>query len=930
MEHNAATQGIETKILINLSNIDKNINDNDLVYIDNRSLKVVLPDKENIDQIQEPLRQQLQESLNNAGRKSLAERSVKQPITYKTFNFLISQINSPRTTRTLLDNINKQFSCSIEDLPEFVRQDMRNKRLIQLPKNIHILYCLASLFPAEKLPLTLIKHITTQCLEIDFDSPFDTLEEERLECILMLVNSCSNIEYLKITTNCIATLSGLENILKHQNKENWEQLTLQQPAKLTCLEHLLEEHLIVQSTSLHGAKTDEEPSDAPYFEPLHSDKKSSIAEESTEETPSHSDKTKSKDTSLQTPKSQNTATKSLPKPAISKQTLSESSQEARQREISKTLPNPQQKDTKIQDKIDDTQTDLLTTYQKNIKQPVHEPTIIPPCEPSNLDQESPITEEATAEAPTAPSNKAQSKDTLQPLPNNPALAKQTSSEQSQEASCQNIIEILANPQQKGTIIENQDSFNMLIAFYVKRLYKNYDKRKTKIETFIEQAESGNQALYQDAKDAFNSGFWIADQLSDLLTKASLVSTNDFFKKRLSHLIKKEYLSNGYPPHNKERKKTYMKTNNTTNNKPHEIYLNYTITQDTTPSEALYSCCRDFWIADQGTIIEFVYALTLHLFWGTTIFDSYFAENPFSLCSFSRAHATNNPICALMKNINKSKCYNIGVMYPFHNYSKYSTKHPSGNYKFLYTFCAHPSKATFSSIAFFNDATKDTVHDTLVSLYNKESLRKEITEDEQSQEPLKECDPKENYPLSISKHDLLGKLSSKEVAVIHTLNYGKALEEKQNYIRRFKQASKIEGMKKEPEPEPEPEPQEHKRTKKKTFYIKRYPDYSDSSIDNNTAEATQASPFLRPETPKTEKTLEDDQKRTLSTLINHVNKTLKEYHLGIKTKEKLCEAFLPFKVFYLELKESSVSLYNAYNDLYKKLETSVQRCQECDL
>lgn len=82
MTHNA-THGIRNNIPIDILSIDKNIHANDLVYIDNRSLKIIPFAEENINKIQESLQQlqlqlQLQKSLNSVGRKSLARRSAKQ------------------------------------------------------------------------------------------------------------------------------------------------------------------------------------------------------------------------------------------------------------------------------------------------------------------------------------------------------------------------------------------------------------------------------------------------------------------------------------------------------------------------------------------------------------------------------------------------------------------------------------------------------------------------------------------------------------------------------------------------------------------------------------------------------------------------------------------------------------------------------------
>lgn len=85
------------KRALDISLIDQYMNDDDLVYLHNRSLKVVTSDV-NFSESQASLKELLREKLDKTGRQSLEKRLIKkQPITYKEIKSLIHSINKPET-----------------------------------------------------------------------------------------------------------------------------------------------------------------------------------------------------------------------------------------------------------------------------------------------------------------------------------------------------------------------------------------------------------------------------------------------------------------------------------------------------------------------------------------------------------------------------------------------------------------------------------------------------------------------------------------------------------------------------------------------------------------------------------------------------------------------------------------------------------------
>ena len=92
-----AEYNINIKRALDIVSIDQNMNDDDLVYLDNRSLKVVTPEVSQ-GESQALLEELLLEKLDEPGRQSLGKRLIeKQPITYKEIKLLVHHINKQQT-----------------------------------------------------------------------------------------------------------------------------------------------------------------------------------------------------------------------------------------------------------------------------------------------------------------------------------------------------------------------------------------------------------------------------------------------------------------------------------------------------------------------------------------------------------------------------------------------------------------------------------------------------------------------------------------------------------------------------------------------------------------------------------------------------------------------------------------------------------------
>ncbi|MCK5894037.1 MAG: hypothetical protein KAG53_06405, partial [Endozoicomonadaceae bacterium] len=264
---------------LEISFIDPSMSDGDIVYINDRSLKIVTSE---VSLSQEPLKKLLREKLNNAGRKSLSKRSiVEQSITYKEIKLLAHYINKPRTIQTLLNNIYQQLCASYDNLPDLVKKDMKNNNILKLPDNIHILHLIMTCHEFSVSSLALLKHLTTQCMDIDSNSPFETLVDEFGDCSqLIFSKSLSSEDSTELNNHMAyaATLYELYDICKNQSSESWNQLKLK-PTILVCV------HCSPTESSTHGSTI------TPSSGLLGSGQGAAIVEEATESLASMSDKT---------------------------------------------------------------------------------------------------------------------------------------------------------------------------------------------------------------------------------------------------------------------------------------------------------------------------------------------------------------------------------------------------------------------------------------------------------------------------------------------------------------------------------------------------------------------------------------------------------------------------------------------------------------
>jgi hypothetical protein len=117
--------------------------------------------------------------------------------------FLESKISKPRTRKILLNNIPQKIFTPMESLPDLVRNDMKAKGMTEIPSDMNYLCCVATGKATGTHSLPLIKYLATQCMEIDFNSSFETLEDEFKECTGMILSE-HNHEQLQNTINCLS------------------------------------------------------------------------------------------------------------------------------------------------------------------------------------------------------------------------------------------------------------------------------------------------------------------------------------------------------------------------------------------------------------------------------------------------------------------------------------------------------------------------------------------------------------------------------------------------------------------------------------------------------------------------------------------------------------------------------------------------------
>ncbi|MCK5894040.1 MAG: hypothetical protein KAG53_06420 [Endozoicomonadaceae bacterium] len=234
MVHNKACSNSVSQALGVLS-IDKNIQDDDFVYLDNRALKVVTSES-NLSESQMSLKKLLHEKLSGAGRKRFSRRSVKtQSITYENIKSLVHYIEKPRTRKNLLERRYQLFRANCNNFPDLVRKDMEKTKMTSLPSNIYKLCTVMTGADFDMTPMGLIKHLTTQCMDIDSNSKYETLEEERKECSELIhsqASSCSSES--KKQVEYIVTLDGFHNIWQQKKAKRWNKFMLE-PTISSCV-----------------------------------------------------------------------------------------------------------------------------------------------------------------------------------------------------------------------------------------------------------------------------------------------------------------------------------------------------------------------------------------------------------------------------------------------------------------------------------------------------------------------------------------------------------------------------------------------------------------------------------------------------------------------------------------------------------------------
>ncbi|GAA4651199.1 hypothetical protein GCM10023116_34820 [Kistimonas scapharcae] len=215
--------------LCGVSSVDHALSDDDLVFIDHHSLKRISLDETEPHIIQTSLRVNLNRRMKEYGRPTLAERILRQeePIKYKDLTALNLLTSKPRTKQTLLHNITQSFVPHPEKLPNLVSEAMLQKDIRSIP-NIFVLHRFMTCQKHDKHSIALIKYLASQCMQIDFNSPFETLEGEYEDCARLLLTPGSNVEEDKQQMCCIKNLEGLHDIWKQQNPADWNQVLLQQ------------------------------------------------------------------------------------------------------------------------------------------------------------------------------------------------------------------------------------------------------------------------------------------------------------------------------------------------------------------------------------------------------------------------------------------------------------------------------------------------------------------------------------------------------------------------------------------------------------------------------------------------------------------------------------------------------------------------------
>ncbi len=721
MKNQATCKQIVTQTL-GFSAIDQNIQDDDFIYSDYRSLKVVPPSETNLLKTQESLCTLLCKKLKRAGRKSLAERLLKkqEPLTYKELIVLTQQIKNPRTKQTLLHNSTQLFSTiPLERLPHLVREDMEGKGIPGIPESIYLLHQIMTCPEFEMHSIELIKHLSTQLMQIDVNTTFETLEEEYEDCAKLLLTPGSNREETRQQMDCISKLEGLHDIWTQQNPADWNQVIHKHTPQTSSLR--LTEH---QEIQIHEdqAQAKESPSLA----------STTVAwETAPDQTTESPDKT-----IIWQP---TTGISSQSKPTLLPYAEPENLVPANEPASKERLPTP-----------------FLELKRREPSPhrgaiPVSSQSALPP-EPQSTDQTTTLTAPKGGARPKevilsvpAPAV-AQHVDINVPrqdvLPHRGATPGSVQSEIPPEAQSTDQTTAVPEPMgsevttirgtydpalalKEGIEIESQEELEQLTIDHYLALRKDFYDREKSVLAFID--DPTNKQKRKAAQKALKSGFWPAGRLLDLLNKCDSISDKkgNFFEQWREELFRHSGFSNGIAP---KDARTNIPTMHAVSRTLHETHEKHYITKSNfTSTEALDSCVgKSFWVCNNENLFQLSNLMTMRKYLGDTTFNFHFS-GPSKLALAPMKVELKKPsefirrgtIAPLLKHkIETERGFIRGNFYLFVHHRSYLKKHINGEYDLLLALCTDIVKPDFCVAELCDSEDLEGITKILINLYNK--------------------------------------------------------------------------------------------------------------------------------------------------------------------------------------------------------------------
>ncbi|WP_211824587.1 hypothetical protein [Kistimonas asteriae] len=694
---NQATCDRSASKTLAFSVIDKNIHDSDFIYMDRRSLKKVPPTVTNVLQTQDSLRKLLCEKLNNAGRKSLANRLSKKNITYKELKSLTQQINNPRTKQTLLNNSTKLFSTiPYENLPSVVREDIEKKDIPSIPENIHILHQIMTCHEFEMHSIALIKHFTTQCMQIDFNSPFETLEEEYSDCARLLLTPGSNTEEVQLQMCYIKNLESLHDIWKQQNPADWNQVLLQHTSQAPSPRFIGPEDVQVdevQSLEKDSPSQWQGITTIPTLSPI--EPKTTIQKE-----PEHLLR----------------AQVTLP------QILTCTQEQA----ISATAPLTVDKIEKGKDdNSDSTITKSDTVSEPKVQQQEEQADMLP-----------------GAHKPTQPDvrPKIQTRDKSRVTESSKGSEKKPSEESqlppAKEQHQRPTFTPLSAIPEMGLDFTNEEDFNNHLAERTLELHNLFMQQEDAVLQYIQNP--GNRDAFMNALRAVNTGPWISSRLYTLLKQAADITSgvNNPFRSRLNALIDSNAFFNGQPPKELSTGKVFMALEE---NKKLDGTMLFYCHENISPTEALGSFPKYFSVLDSDSAAFLAFFFSFHDYLGQ-FFDIYARDEcdiefdivrGFFLGTYSRIKdiklklAIVAPLDSFLEGAGTPP--QKGSILFAKNHKEYKNRHINHQYELLTMICTskQTQETTFTAPGLFTDLNKDKVDELLVALYNQDPAIEEM-------------------------------------------------------------------------------------------------------------------------------------------------------------------------------------------------------------